>query len=157
MPKTKPQSLFFTAVTAWMMVYGMTLYNIVLAAGSFTNATFLFALKDMWLEFVIIFFCAYFISSPLAKRFAFRIVRPDDRPIAIILTIQVFTVIFQVLMASVLGAWHAYGFTADFLPNYLTCVCKNFVMALPLQLIVVGPIARGIFRAVMRQRNAAVS
>ena len=157
MPKTKPQSLFFTAVTAWMMVYGMTLYNIVLAAGRFTNASFLIALKEMWLEFVIIFFCAYFISSPLAKRFAFRIVRPDDRPIAIILTIQVFTVIFQVLMASVLGAWHAYGFTADFLPNHLTCVCKNFVMALPLQLIVVGPIARGIFRAVVHQKNAAVS
>lgn len=150
MPKTKPQSLFFTAVTAWMMVYGMTLYNIVLTAGSFPNAAFLSAFTDMWLEFIIIFFCACFISSPLAKRFAFRIVRPGDRPIAIILAIQIFTVIFQVLMASILGVWHAYDFTVNFLPDYLICVCKNFVMALPLQLIVVGPIARSIFRAVFR-------
>lgn len=44
--------------------------------------------------------------------------------------------------------WHAYGFTANLLPDYLTCVCKNFVMALPLQLIVVGPIARKTFRTV---------
>ena len=64
MPKTKPQSLFFTAVTAWMMVCGMTLYNFVLAMGRFTNASFLLALKDMWFEFVVIFFCACFISSP---------------------------------------------------------------------------------------------
>ena len=154
MPKTKPQSLFFTAVTAWMMVYGMTLYNIVLASGSFTNMTFGLALKEMWLEFVVIFFCAYFISSPLAKRFAFRIVKPDDRPIVLILTIQVFTVIFQVLLASILGAWHAYGFTANFLPDYLICVCENFIMALPMQLIVVGPIAKGIFRAAFRVEAA---
>ena len=74
LPKTKPQSLFFTAITAWMMVYGMTLYNLVLATGSFTNASFLLALKEMWLEFVVIFFCAFFISSLLAKRLAFRTV-----------------------------------------------------------------------------------
>ena len=31
MPKTKFQSVIFTAITAWMMVYIMTLYNTVLA------------------------------------------------------------------------------------------------------------------------------
>ena len=31
MPKTKTQSLFFTAITAFIAVYGMTLYNTVLA------------------------------------------------------------------------------------------------------------------------------
>ena len=39
MPKTKGESIFFTAITAWMMVYIMTLYNTVLATGSFTNST----------------------------------------------------------------------------------------------------------------------
>lgn len=31
MPKTKPQLLFFTAITAFITVYGMTLYNTALA------------------------------------------------------------------------------------------------------------------------------
>lgn len=31
MPKTTGQSLFFTAITAWIMVYIMTVYNTVLA------------------------------------------------------------------------------------------------------------------------------
>ena len=37
MPKTKPESVVFTMITAWLMVYIMTLYNHVLATGSFTN------------------------------------------------------------------------------------------------------------------------
>ena len=155
MPKTKLESVVFTAVTAWLMVYGMTLYNLVLATGSFTNASFLLALKEMWLEYVIIALCAYFISSPAAKKLAFRVVRPGDRPIAIILTIQVFTVVCQVALASILGVWHGWGFTAQFVPNYVLCYCRNFLMALPLQLLIAGPIARGLFRAVFRAGETA--
>ena len=155
MPKTKPQSVFFTAITAWMMVYCMTLYNLVLATGMFTNASFLLALKEMWLEFVIIFLCAYFISSPIAKKLAFKVVRPTDRPIAIILTIQVFTVVCQVALASILGVWHGAGFTSNFISDYIVCYCKNFVMALSLQLLVVGPIARKVFRLIFVREQAA--
>lgn len=150
MPKTKLESVIFTAVTAWIMVYGMTLYNLVLATGSFTNGTFLLALKEMWLEYVIIALCAYFISSPAAKKLAFRVVRPGDRPIAIILTIQVFTVVCQVALASILAVWHGWGFTVHFAPNYLLSYCRNFLMALPLQLLVAGPVARGLFRKIFR-------
>ena len=67
MPKTRFQSIIFTLITAWMMVYVMTLYNIVLASGNFENRTFLLALEGMWVEFAIIFLCAYFISSRMAK------------------------------------------------------------------------------------------
>lgn len=105
MPKTKFESVIFTAVTAWIMVYIMTLYNTVLASGSFTNTTFLIALKGMWIEFVVIFLCAFFISSRVAKFFAFRVVKPTDRQIAIIFTIQTFTVVSQVALASILGVW----------------------------------------------------
>lgn len=146
MPKTKFESVIFTAVTAWIMVYIMTLYNTVLASGSFTNTTFLIALKGMWIEFVVIFLCAFFISSRVAKFFAFRVIRPTDRQIAIIFAIQIFTVVSQVALASILGVWHGYGFTGQFIPNYLETYCRNFIMALPVQLFIAGPIARGLFR-----------
>ena len=153
MPKTKLESIFFTAVTAWLMVYGMTLYNLVLVTGSFTNASFLLALQEMWLEFIIIFLCAYFVSSPIAKKLAFRVVQPGDRPIAIILTIQVFTVVCQVALASILAVWHGSGFTVQFVPDYISAYCRNFIMALPLQLLAAGPVARAIFRLVFRRRK----
>lgn len=148
MPKTKAQSVFFTAVTAWIMVYIMTLYNTVLASGVFTNETFLIALKGMWAEYLIIFLCAFFLSSRVAKYLAFRVVKPGDRPIAIILTIQVFTVVCQVALASIIGLYHGYGFDGNWLPNYLMTYCRNFVMALPVQLFLAGPVARWLFRRV---------
>jgi len=36
--------------------------------------------------------------------------------------------------------------TANFIPDYLVTYCRNFIMAFPLQLIIVGPPARLIFR-----------
>lgn len=148
MPKTRGESIFFTAITAWMMVYCMTLYNTVFATGSFTNQSFLIALKGMWVEYIIIFLLAYFVSSHIAKFFAFRVVQPGDRPIFIIFSIQIFTVVAQVAFASIIGLYHGYGFTANFIPDYIMTYCRNFVMALPLQLFIVGPLARLIFRSI---------
>lgn len=123
-------------------------YNTVLAMGTFTNMTFFIALKGMWIEYIIIFLLAYFVSGNIAKYFAFRVVQPGDRPIFIIFSIQIFTVVAQVAFASVIGVYHGYGFTSNFIPDYLITYCKNFVMALPLQLILVGPLVRLIFRSI---------
>ncbi len=150
MPKTKFQSIVFTMITAWIMVYIMTLYNTVLVTKSFTNITFWLALKGMWVEYIIIFLCAFFISARIAKKLAFRVVRPGDRPIAVIFAIQVFTVVIQVALASLIGVYHGYGFTTQLLPNYITVYCKNFIMALPVQLFIAGPIARALFHLMFK-------
>ena len=105
------------------------------------------------MEFVIIFLCAFFISSHVAKYFAFRVVTPADSQIVIIVTIQIFMVLSQVAMASILGVYHGYGFNSQFIPNYLATYCRNFIMALPVQIFLVGPIARGLFRAMFRRAN----
>ena len=81
------------------------------------------------------------------------VVKPGDRPIAIILAIQAFTVVSQVALASILGVWHGYGFTSQFIPNYLATYCRNFIMALPVQLFLAGPIARALFRLLFRRGN----
>lgn len=153
MPKTRFEAIVFIAITAWMMVYVMTLYNTVLATLYFTNSTFLIALKSMWIEFVIIFLYAYFISSKVAKYFAFKVVQPTDRGIVIVLMIQVFTVISQVALASILGVYHGYGFDSQFIPHYLITYCRNFMMALPVQLFIVGPMARYLFRVLFSSTN----
>ena len=150
MPKTKFEAIVFTAITAWMIVYVMTLYNTVLATSSFTNSTFLIILKSMWIEFVIIFLCAYFISSKVAKYFAFKVVQPTDRGIVIVLMIQVFTVIS---LASILGVYHSYGFDTQFIPHYLITYCRSFMIALPVQLFIVGAMARYLFRVLFSSTN----
>lgn len=64
----------------------MTLYNTVRATGQFFNHTFITAFVSMWPEFVIIFLCACFISSKLARACAFRVIfgrqnRPNEQHI----------------------------------------------------------------------------
>ena len=154
MPRTRGESIFFTAITAWFMVYFMTLYNTVLATKEFTNYSFVIALKNMWIEYVIIFLLAYFVSGHIAKYFAFRVVQPGDRPIFIIFFIQIFTVVSQVAFASIIGVYHGYGFSVNFVPDYMMTYCKNFVMALPLQLFIVGPLARLIFRTIFLKEKS---
>ena len=156
MPETKVESIIFTAVTAWIMVYIMTLYNMVIAGEDFVNATFLVALRGMWLEFVLIFLCAYFIFGPVARRLTFRVVKPEDRPIVIIVTMQIFTVVFQVALASILGVYHSYGLTEQLIPDYIMTYCRNFIMALPVQLFLAGPAARALFRGMFRRARSAV-
>ena len=73
----------------------------------------LIALKNMWIEYIIIGLLAYFVSGHLAKMCAFRVVQPGDRPIFIIFAIQTFTVIWQVAFASVISVFHGHGFTAS--------------------------------------------
>ncbi len=46
MPKTKFESVIFTVVTAWIMVYIMTFHSTVLEISTFANAT-IFTLKGM--------------------------------------------------------------------------------------------------------------
>lgn len=74
--------------------------------------------------------------------------QPGARPIFIIFANQTFTVIWQVAFTSILGVYHGYGFTANFIPDYLMTYCRNFIMAFPLQLIFVGPLARLIFKTI---------
>lgn len=155
MPKTKFESVVFTAITAWTMVYIMTLYNKVLDYGSFTNEIFWIAFKAMWGEYILSFLCAFFISSRVSKFFAFRIVQPGDRPILIIFAIQTFTVVSQVALMSILGVFERFGVTDQFIPNYIYNYCLNFLMALPAQLLISGPIARALFRFLFRRVNNA--
>lgn len=153
MPKSKLEQFVFTIITAFLMVYGMTIYNTVLNTDTFENMTFLYALRSMWIEFVIVFLCAMFIVPPIAKKLAFKIVSPTDRPMLIILSIQTFTVITMVTIITAFVIILHNGFTNQLIPIYLKSYVVNFAMALPLQIFLVGPITRKIFRTLFRKKS----
>ena len=126
MPKTLLEKIVFTVVMAAIMVYGMIVYNVALATGGVTNATFGMALHEM----------------------AFTFMRPTDRPQFITYAISLMIVCIMCpvmsLVATVLfkepsfGTWvHTFG-------------C-NFPMALCWQMFYCGPLSRFIFRAIFRR------
>ena len=146
MGQTKLQKLTFTIMMCFGMVLGMTIYNMLLNEG-FHAQFFNHLLKDFWLGFVVALLLDVFIVGKLAKPIAFKIVKPtpETKQIKIILTISFCMVVGMVLCMSMYGAIIAAGFSTAALKLYPLCIIRNFIMALPLNLLIVSPLVRFSF------------
>ena len=80
MPKTLPEKIIFTIIMAAIMVYGMIVYNVALATGGVTNATFGMALHEMPIMVPVAFVLEFFVVEKLATARAFTFMKPTDRP-----------------------------------------------------------------------------
>ena len=147
--KNKWHEVLFTLITSKLMIYLMGVYNIALHTGGLQYSTFLHAFFSFPLEWLFGFLCAFFIASRTAKLFAFKVAQPGDRPIFIILCIQSFTVCTMVPLMSLLGTVESSGLTAQLPVIWLQTVALNLIMAYPLQIFVVGPLCRRLFRPFM--------
>ena len=156
MPKTKFQSVVFTAIMVFCMVYCMTVYTISLELGALSRQVFALAIREKWVEYVVVFALIFFVITNNARRLAFRIVTPGkDNPIFIVLAIQCFTVCQIVPVITLFAAFFHGGFTADWFPRWIQLAALCFPAALCLQLFFVGPLVRLIFRTLFRRQLAA--
>lgn len=154
MPKTKFQSVIFTLLMVFCMVFCMTCYTISLNMGGLTPQVFLLAIQEMWLEYVVVFCLIFFIITELAKKLAFRIVTPGkDAPIFIILSIQCFTVCLIVPVIT-LFATLVHNETNGWFTNWIQLAFLCFPVALCLQVFFIGPLVRLIFRTLFRKQLA---
>ena len=156
MPTNKRESLIFTVIMCFFMVLWMSIYNVTLHTGAFS----LGVLAQAWLGFppayIFAMLCDVFIASPLAKGFAFKyLVTPGkSTPQAMVLAVSSCMVVPMVVIMSLYGAFegalHVPGGIVAFLPmlpaTWAKNICFNFIMALPWNLLVAGPVARLVFR-----------
>lgn len=153
MPKTKFQSFIFSLIMVFFMVYCMTAYSIALKMGGLTYNVFLLAIKEMWIEYAIVFVLIFFIISKLAQKLAFRIVTPGvDKPIFIILSIQCFTVCLIVPTITLIVTFIHNGFTAQWFTQWIELAFQCFPVALCLQVFFIGPLVRFIFRLIFKKQ-----
>ncbi len=149
MPKTKLQSIVFTALMVFCMVYCMTVYTIAMKFGQLSYTVFALAIKEMWVEYVIVYLLIFFVITKTAQKLAFRIVSlAEDKPIFLILAIQCFTVCLIVPCITLFATFFHNGFTADWFPQWLQLAALCFPVALCLQVFFVGPLVRLIFRTI---------
>ena len=151
MPKHKRESLIFTVMMCFFMVFFMSIYNVACHHGTFN----LEIIKDAWLGFPIAYCfamcCDWFLVSGLAKGFAFRfLVKPESVPLKKVLAVSCCMVVPMVIIMSFYGGLEACVRSGQWnllLIIWLTNIPKNFIMALPFQLIVAGPLVRTVFRS----------
>lgn len=152
MPQNKRESFIYTVIMCFTMVLWMSIYNVTLHTGTLNVQV----IKDAWLGFPIAYVFAacmdWFVVSGLAKGFAFKyLVKPDSSTLRKVISVSCSMVVPMVIIMSLYGAVEASIRMGDFsnvLFIWLTNIPKNFVMALPFQLIIAGPLVRKVFRTI---------
>ena len=150
MPRNKRESLIYTVIMCFAMVLWMSFYNVAIQMGGVHTAVF----SEGWLGFPLAYVCAmlldWFVVSKLAKGFAFRfLVSPESSDTKKIIAISSCMVVGMVFFMSLYGAAEGCvrsGVWSRLLLNWLINIPRNFIMALPFQLLVAGPLVRRVFR-----------
>ena len=152
MPQNKRESFIYTVIMCFTMVLWMSIFNVTLHTGTLNVQV----IKDAWLGFPIAYVFAacmdWFVVSGVAKGFAFKyLVKPDSSTLRKVISVSCSMVVPMVIIMSLYGAVEASIRMGDFsnvLFIWLTNIPKNFVMALPFQLIIAGPLVRKVFRTI---------
>ena len=156
MPQTKFQSIVFTAIMVFCMVFCMTVYIISMKFGGLSYKVFALAIQEMWVEYVVVYVLIFFVITRLAQRLALRIITPGiDKPIFMILAVQSFTVSLIVPTITLFATFYHNGFTADWFPQWIQLAAQCFPAALCLQVFFVGPFVRFVFRTIFSIKTSA--
>ncbi|WP_379159967.1 DUF2798 domain-containing protein [Paenibacillus sp. sgz5001063] len=144
MGTNKKEAFIFTAIMCTFMVLFMSIYNVVLSTG-WTSRVITEVAIGFVPALIVGLFMDVVVVSRIAKGIAFKLIKPTDPTIKKVLTISFFMVCGMVLCMSLYGTLAHYGFRGNFLAHYLSTVGYNFICALPLQFIIVGPLTRFLF------------
>ena len=157
MPRTLFQEIVFTVIMVFFMVYAMICYNMSLAMGNLSNAVFLGAFKELLIMGPIAILLDMLVAGPLAKKCTFKIFNPDEtKPVFIILSISVFSVIFMCPLMSLAATILFKGgiLQREIVAIWIKTTILNFPMAFFWQLCFAGPVVRRIFGLLFRKQLA---
>ena len=150
MPKNKFQDVVLTIIMATIMVYGMIVYNVALNMGGVSGKTFLAALHEMPIMVPIAFVLEFFIVGRIARKLAFTVMKPDDRPQFITYAISICICCIMCPVMSLIATL-LFKDTKTF-GTFIQTWAMNFPMAILYQLFYCGPVVRFIFRLIFREK-----
>ena len=150
MPKTKFQDVVFTLIMASVMVYGMVVYNVSLNRGGVETVNFALALHELPIMVPVAFVLEFFFVGKLAKRLAFTVVRPTDRPQLIVCAVSI---CICCIMCPTMSLIATFLFKTPGFGTWVETFALNFPMAICWQMFFCGPLVRLIFRSIFRGKE----
>jgi hypothetical protein len=151
MPKNKFQDVIYTIIMAIVMVYGMIVYNVALNTGGVSGETFLAATHELIIMAPIAFILEFFVVGKIAKKLAFSVVRPTDRPQFITYAISI---CICCIMCPVMSLIATFLFKEPSFGTWVQTWAMNFPMAICYQMFYCGPFVRLIFRTIFPEKNS---
>jgi hypothetical protein len=142
LPSTKKEGIIFGLFMCVGMVLIMSVYNTI------SHGLSSFSVGSALIQFVVTLIVAFIAESlvePIARKIALSIPFKKTKEINFIVALAFCMVPIMVLIMSVYGLILTAlmtGITGSIFGAYITTVCLNFIVALPSQLLIVGPISR---------------
>ena len=142
--KNKKEHFIFILMICTTMVYIMSCYNVALIEG-FSANIFLHAILGFPAAFVFALIGDIFVVGKIVGRIAPKFIKEGDSMAKVGIVMSFFTCCGMVLWMSFFGAVTNVGFGPNLLPAYGMGIIKNFIFAIPLNLLIVSPLMRTIF------------
>jgi hypothetical protein len=160
LPTTKKESLQFGLMMCFGMVIAMTTYNLVIN-GMIGEVPFSSLIVQYITGFAVAMVLEVFIVGPAAGRIASMLPYDRSNKVFAIVSMSLCMVVGMVLLMSLYGLITAY-FTGNLaggslVQNYGSIAFKNFIFALPLQLLIMGPLVRFLFGRFIKGKDMAGS
>ncbi|OFD79577.1 MULTISPECIES: DUF2798 domain-containing protein [Bacillus cereus group] len=161
MPTTRKENLQFGMMMCLGMVIVMTFYNLLMnGAGGpihFKEVAF-----ELIIGFIIALLIEICIVGPCAKKIVFALPFDKSKKINIIVAMATAMVIGMVFFMSFYGMAMMYlhgGLHGDSVVTiYFSIFMRNFIVAYPLQLIIMGPLVRFLFgKFVLKSKGVNVA
>ena len=142
--KNKKEHFIFILMICTTMVYIMTCYNVALIEG-FSLNIFKHALLGFPPAFIFALIGDIFVVGKIVKVLAPKFIKKNDSMAKIGIIMSFLTGCGMVLWMSFFGAVTNVGFGPHLLAAYGVGIVKNFIFAIPLNLLIVSPLIRFIF------------
>lgn len=146
MPKNKKEEMILTFCMCSLMVLGMSIYNLYLHH----DFSILNLMKGYIPAFITALLLDILIVGKIAPALAFKFSIARKKELYGILMVSTLMVLFMVSFMSIFGIIMEFGSFNNFGQLYINAWIMNFIMALPLQLLIVGPISRKIVSTVAK-------
>lgn len=152
MPRNKTQTIIFTLLMTFFMVYAMVCYNIAIETGNMRNEIFLIAFQEMLIMWPAAFLIEMLFGEKLTMKLAKRIITPAmQNSVFIILIISTMTVCVMCPIMSLIATILFKNPGKEIIAVWFNTIVFNFPMALMIQLFVIGPLVRLIFRTLFNR------
>jgi len=144
MGNSPKESFVFGSLMCAGMVIGMTIYNLILILG-FNYRVILGFLIGVWPAFLVAMLVEALLVGRFASWVAHRVAHPTESQAKHLVALRCAILGSMVLIMTLYGTIMHVGFSYYIKVAYLGHLWKNIVMALPLNLLVVAPLARLLF------------
>lgn len=157
MPVTRKESFYFGLIMCTGMVSVMTIYNLILhdLIGDLTVGSFIIQFLS---GFIVALVIDLFLVGPTVKKFVSTLPIAPTNIVLKVITMSFCMVTGMVIFMSLFGLFNMIMFSSvqidSLLGSYVHIAFMNFIVAIPLQLIVMGPLVRFIFIKFVKKETA---